>query len=65
MLLQNQFLMTWIDAKGYCRLSNYTLISLETEAEDVLIHQHISNTEGISIYKTVLNIHVACIYYEK
>ena len=38
--------MTWNDAKYYCRLSNYTLISVETEEEDDLIHRHINNTEG-------------------
>ncbi|KAI9550036.1 hypothetical protein GHT06_007627 [Daphnia sinensis] len=41
------FLMTWNDAKYYCRLSNYTLISIETKIEDDVIHQHINNTEGL------------------
>nr|CAH0106043.1 unnamed protein product [Daphnia galeata] len=42
------FIMTWNDARYYCRLSNsnYTLISLETKTEDDLIHQHINATEG-------------------
>ncbi|EFX70787.1 hypothetical protein DAPPUDRAFT_309284 [Daphnia pulex] len=42
------FLMAWNDAKYYCRLNNYTLISLETKAEDDLIHQHIETTELLS-----------------
>lgn len=40
--------MTWNDAKYYCRQGNYTLLSIETEQEDILIHEHINNTEGNS-----------------
>jgi hypothetical protein len=53
--------MAWNDAKYYCRLNNYTLISLETKAEDDLIHQHIETTECILWFNFFLMIFVIII----
>lgn len=53
-----QFTLRWNEAKYWCRLSNYTLVSVQTKEKDDLIHNHLMQPGGNIINK----FNNACIY---